>query len=634
MSLLRRSIVMLPLVFAACITEQDVVQNTTVLGVPQGWQGNFDNRAGIGLTGKDTHSGIAAVYMSGQANFPTNALLLQTVNASAYLGKRVRLSAWLKPVDLSAEYAGLWMRVDGGYQTLSFDNMHTRPISGRGPWRQESIVLDVANDAVGITFGALFLGVGTMEVDDMLLEVVGNEIPTTDMFSGPTPPDTISRTPIYASSRDVPQNMGFEGSPAVSDKTISWIAGNAVSLTTTDPRAPLTDVAAFGEMVGSAHVVGLGEGTHGTREFNLVKHRYIRQLVESKGFTHVAIEGAAADAELINQYVLTGQGDPATLLSGLRFWINNTQEMLDLINWIRQWNTTASVSARVRFYGFDFQQPAGQLDSVEKYIARVDTANVAFVRTRYLCFDPYKSYGATYGAPIAAYAARLATSRAACAVGAQDVHDLLANSSVAYKSRATADEYERALHSARLVQQWEAFATRYSSSNLSSASISRDSSMFENVQWIKSRASANAKIILWAHNDHVMRTGNLMGARLARAFGNDYVAVGFTFGSGVLNAVYNGSVQAIRPTSVPNDWVEARFGSAKPSNFLLDLRKVATGGADAAALKGPLVMRNIGSTYLLTSPSGFPRIYYLPDDFDLITYIHSANATTLLPFVF
>ena len=633
MSLLRRSIVMLPLVLAGCITESDVIDSLTLLGSPEGWTSSFDNYAGVGITKQKAHSGISAAYLSGQAGYATNATLAQSVNANLYRGKRVRLSAWVKPVDLASIYAGIWMRVDGEFQILSFDNMSSRSVNGNANWSQVAVVLDVPDAAVGISFGALFRGNGNMEVDDMVLEVVGTEVASTNTLTAPTTPDTISRAAWYAASRDVPVNMGFEGVPKISDETSAWIRQNAVNLTTNDPAASLTDLASFGAMVGSAKLVGMGEGTHGTSEFQLQKHRFLRYLVEQKGFTQFAVEGSGADAELINRYVLTGEGDPVKLMSGMRFWITNTQEMLDLIKWVRQWNTTAAAAARVEFHGFDFQQPAGQLDSVEKYIARVDTASIAYVRARYLCFDPYKSYGATYGAPIAGYAARLATSRAACAIGAKEVYTLIANNAVAYKSRAPADDYERALHAARMVQQWEAFANKFTDAP-TAASNSRDSSMAENVQWFRTRAGPNAKMVLWAHNDHMLKSGNAMGAQLSKALGADYLAVAFAFGSGTLNAVYGGSVQVVRPDPPLSFWIESSLGAAKPSNFLLDMRLASATNKASAPLLGPIAMRSIGSTFSLTAPSGFSRSYVFPADFDLLVYIHSAHETTIIPFTF
>jgi hypothetical protein len=46
-----------------------------------------------------------------------------------YLGKRVRFSAAVKTEDVQS-WAGLWMRVDKGSQTVEFDNMQDRPLKG------------------------------------------------------------------------------------------------------------------------------------------------------------------------------------------------------------------------------------------------------------------------------------------------------------------------------------------------------------------------------------------------------------------------------------------------------------------------------------------------------------------------
>ena len=107
---------MLPLVLGACITEQDVSQDITFRETPSGWAGTYDNLAGVGIQRFGTHSGTVAVYLSAQTQIPVNAVLLQAVTSSEYRGKRVRLSAWVKPVQLlNPTYAGIWMRADGEF---------------------------------------------------------------------------------------------------------------------------------------------------------------------------------------------------------------------------------------------------------------------------------------------------------------------------------------------------------------------------------------------------------------------------------------------------------------------------------------------------------------------------------------
>jgi erythromycin esterase len=70
----------------------------------------------------------------------------------------------------------------------------------------------------------------------------------------------------------------------------AWIKQNAIPLQSTDPGASLDDLAALQQIVGSATIVGLGEGSHGSHEFFTMKQRLLEYLVEKMGFTMFAME--------------------------------------------------------------------------------------------------------------------------------------------------------------------------------------------------------------------------------------------------------------------------------------------------------------------------------------------------------
>lgn len=622
------------LAFSACVDVTAPVSSTLV--TPGGWGATYGSAAGVGLT-TDSRSGRNAAFLSAQPTAPSDrsVILSQSILPDTYLGARVRLSAWIKSAQTTGPSAGLWMRVDGSRTTLSFDNMSGRPLVGTVGWRRVSIVLDVPSTAVGISFGALLRGSGAIVVDDMQLEIVDRQVAVTDQLQGVAPDSSSDRALAYGAAIGVPVNLDFEGLPSVGDAGVSWLTANTDALTTTDPTASLNDLAPFGQLVGTAPLVGLGESTHGTREFQRLKHRLVRYLVEQKGFTHLLLEASSPNADEINRYVLTGQGDPVKLLSGLRFWIWNTQEMLDLIRWMRGWNAAAPADRRVQFHGIDIQQPGPALDSVETFIAQVDPARSDEVRSRYACFDPYKSKGATFGAPMTIYAARLATSRAACAAGAREVRDLLVQNAAAYAPRSSAERVALVLHAARLVQQWEAMATNSTASGSLAASRSRDSSMAENVRWYRDRAGSGARLVIWAHNEHIRRSSLLLGRHLQTAYGSEYLAVGLAHGGGVVNAVYgNGTVQAVRPELPPATWLERAFLRTNKPLLLFDARRIPQGGARSAPFAGPITMQMIGSTYSLSSPSGFPVTTALPAHFDALLFVESTTETTLLPFVF
>jgi beta-lactamase regulating signal transducer with metallopeptidase domain len=104
--------------------------------------------------------------------------LMQTIRAADYAGKRVRLRVSVRSQDV-ADWAGVWMRVDKEKTTVAFDNMQNRAVKGTQPWKPYDVVLDVPDDATGISFGVLLSGSGEVWISDVSFEVVGNGVPVT-----------------------------------------------------------------------------------------------------------------------------------------------------------------------------------------------------------------------------------------------------------------------------------------------------------------------------------------------------------------------------------------------------------------------------------------------------------------------
>jgi hypothetical protein len=113
--------------------------------------------------------------------------LMQNMEPDPYLGKRVRMSGYVKTRDVET-WAGLWFRVDNkeAGQFLSFDNMHDgkpdRSLKGTTDWTKYEIVLDVSDQAVNLAYGAILVGSGQIWFDDIEFEVVDKTVPTTNIF--------------------------------------------------------------------------------------------------------------------------------------------------------------------------------------------------------------------------------------------------------------------------------------------------------------------------------------------------------------------------------------------------------------------------------------------------------------------
>src|SRR5512140_278762 len=117
---------------------------------PAGWflAGNSPADYTIGTDVGSAHGGKESAFLaakgSGSKGFGT---LMQEFVPKEFVGKRVRLSAWVKSESVG-DWAGVWMRVDGpAGRSLAFDNMQTRPIKGTSDWKRYDVVLDVPAEA-------------------------------------------------------------------------------------------------------------------------------------------------------------------------------------------------------------------------------------------------------------------------------------------------------------------------------------------------------------------------------------------------------------------------------------------------------------------------------------------------------
>jgi erythromycin esterase-like protein len=153
---------------------------------------------------------------------------------------------------------------------------------------------------------------------------------------------------------------------------VAWVRLNAIPLKTVEAGNGFADMEPLGKVVGDARIVALGEATHGTREFFQLKHRMIEYLATQKGFTIFSIEANMPEAYRLNKFVLEGEGDPKQLLKGMYFWTWNTEEVLDMILWMREFNKSGK--GRIEFTGFDMQTPTVPIETVRDFLLAHDAA--------------------------------------------------------------------------------------------------------------------------------------------------------------------------------------------------------------------------------------------------------------------
>jgi erythromycin esterase-like protein len=162
---------------------------------------------------------------------------------------------------------------------------------------------------------------------------------------------------------------------------VLWLEKNAIRFDTPVAGDDLSDLKPMKAIVGDARIVGLGEVTHGTREQFQMKHRLLQFLATEMGFTIFSIEASTPEAYRLNEYVLGGEGDPKSLIAGMYFWTWNTEEVLAMVEWMRDFN--ASGGGPIQFTGFDMQTPDVAADVVVDFLAGFDPENAERTRAKY-----------------------------------------------------------------------------------------------------------------------------------------------------------------------------------------------------------------------------------------------------------
>jgi beta-lactamase regulating signal transducer with metallopeptidase domain len=156
--------------------------------------------------------------------------IMQNYVPSEYLGRRVRLSAWVKTANVTG-WAGLWMRVDGASNaTLGFDNMGQRPIKGTTDWTRYEVVLDVASSARNLAFGLLLDGPGQAWLNDLQFEIVDSNVATTKTAGGPRrslPPDMNLHQWFLAGSHPKDYAISLDQTTLRGGKPAHLLASNA-----------------------------------------------------------------------------------------------------------------------------------------------------------------------------------------------------------------------------------------------------------------------------------------------------------------------------------------------------------------------------------------------------------------------
>lgn len=266
-----------------------------------------------------------------------------------------------------------------------------------------------------------------------------------------------------------------------------------------------------------AKVVGLGEATHGTKEFFQMKHRLFKYFVEHFNHRVIAFEMDFSEALIFDEYVQTGKGDIVQLMKDkMYFWTWNTSEVKDLLVWMKDYNIGKLEKDKLHIYGIDCQTFRYNVPELIKRVAASDLKVGQEITNLFsdLALDKFE--------------------------GKKDnvlaVNTLIKNNKANLIAKSSVNEYNIIEHISDIIIQTETYL-----SDVNNAYSNRDLYMGQNTAWLKNQN--DYPITVWAHNLHIKNAGSsdanqrAMGYHINNILQGGYMTVGFSFNKGSVTAI-------------------------------------------------------------------------------------------------
>ena len=115
-------------------------------------------------------------------------------------------------------------------------------------------------------------------------------------------------------------------------------------------------------------VVGIGEATHGNREFQIAKKEVLEKLVNEGKCHAIAFELSVGQASMVNDAIHGSDTDLNELVGKLDYVLYDTEEMVDLLDWMREYNKDVPYEESLMFYGVDMQGAFRSLEYLQELI--------------------------------------------------------------------------------------------------------------------------------------------------------------------------------------------------------------------------------------------------------------------------
>ena len=393
-------------------------------------------------------------------------------------------------------------------------------------------------------------------------------------------------------------------------------------------------------------ILSIGEAAHGCKEMQELKLSVFKEMVEKRGFTAFALEADYGECAEINRFIQGGEGSAEEMVQKFAFPIYHTKEMAELISWMREWNESAPEEKKVRFYGFDMQDPEGSYAFLKEYsLSHKLTSEEEFSKNLDCIKGENFSLNATNAGEVIAFLDSLKEKAEKSPEPAQNEGGNIADEQDATEKQASNDNQdstekkefqERQDFLMELNTVRQAAETWLSKEN---SSVLRDRDMEENVKKILEieQKIGSGKLVISAHDGHIQKENpiyNSMGVLLTKDFGEAYYAIGTDVWKVTDNIKVLGEAKRTVQSFVSIDPLAAQARFAKGKQYALYFSSITDEKSKVYQLiHTPMEMLQLGEGYSFVMRF-FPKSYRVESEpvqrYDSMIYLYEGNPIELL----
>lgn len=311
-------------------------------------------------------------------------------------------------------------------------------------------------------------------------------------------------------------------------------------------------------------IVALGEATHGNKEFQELKLELFKVLVKNNNYKVFVLEADFGECLYINDYIHgNSKLSLDEVLNKFSFNIYHTNQIKDLIKWMKSYNDSLSENDKVSFYGFDLQNPEKGVEYIINNLKGVDTEKLNVL------------------------------------VGKIKLSDENVRESIEYLKTLSSEDKLINYAISNILNSYE-YYEKTDFNDYVSLNSNRDALMKENITWIYNYENnkGNNKIMISGHNGHISKyeiNYTNMGSLLKNEYDNKYYVVGTDYFNTNCNIAYGNSRINLKTNSSDILAYQAKY--IENEKFFIDFNSVDENSDIYSIINSPIFQANLGENY-------------------------------------